>query len=72
MKAQQGTFIEPRAPFGYQKSESNHNKLISDPKTAIVVRKIFELAANGTGMTAIVRYLNEKNIPTPIQYTRCM
>lgn len=70
MKAQQGTFIGPRAPFGYQKSESNHDKLIPDPKAAIVVRKIFELAANGTGMTAIVRYLNEKNIPTPIQYAR--
>ena len=55
MKAQQGTFIGPRAPFGYQKSESNHDKLIPDPKAAIVVRKIFELAANGTGMTAIVR-----------------
>ena len=51
MKAQQGTFIGPRAPFGYQKSESNHDKLIPDPKAAIVVRKIFELAANGTGMT---------------------
>lgn len=70
MKAQHGTFIGPRAPFGYQKSESNHDQLIPDPKAAIIVRKIFELAANGTGVTAIVRYLNEKEIPTPIQYAR--
>lgn len=70
MKAQHGTFIGPRAPFGYQKSESNHDQLIPDPKAAIIVRKIFELAANGTGVTAIVRYLNEKGIPTPIQYAR--
>ena len=70
MKAQHGTFIGPRAPFGYRKSESNHEKLIPDPKAAIIVRKIFELAANGTGVTAIVRYLNEKDIPTPIQYAR--
>lgn len=70
MKAQNGTFIGPRAPFGYQKAESNHDQLIPDPKAAIIVRKIFELAANGTGMTAIVRYLNEKGIPTPIQYAR--
>ena len=70
MKAQHGTFIGPRAPFGYQKSESNHDQLIHDPKAAIIVRKIFELAANGTGVTAIVRYLNEKDIPTPIQYAR--
>lgn len=70
MKAQHGTFIGPRAPFGYQKSESNRDQLIPDPKAAIIVRKIFELAANGTGVTAIVRYLNEKDIPTPIQYAR--
>lgn len=70
MKAQHGTFIGPRAPFGYQKSESNHDQLIPDPKAAIIVRKIFELAANGNGVTAIVRYLNEKEIPTPIQHAR--
>lgn len=70
MKAQQGIFIGPRAPFGYQKAEDNHDQLIPDPKAAIIVRKIFELAANGIGITAIVRYLNEKEIPTPIQYAR--
>lgn len=70
MKAQHGTFIGPRAPFGYQKSKYNHDQLIPDPKAAIIVRKIFELAANDTGVTAIVRYLNEKEIPTPIQYAR--
>lgn len=70
MKAQHGTFIGPRAPFGYQKSESNHDQLIPDPKAAIIVRKIFELAVNGTGVTAIVRYLNENEIPTPLQYAR--
>ena len=70
MKAQHGIFIGPRAPFGYQKAEDNHDQLIPDPKAAIIVRKIFELAANGIGMTTIVRYLNEKEIPTPIQYAR--
>ncbi len=70
MKAQHGIFIGPRAPFGYQKSESNHDQLIPDPKSAIIVRRIFELASNGTGVTAIVRYLNDKGIPTPIQYAR--
>ena len=70
MKAQRGEFIGPRAPFGYQKSASNRNQLVPDPIAAITVRKIFELAANGMGVTAIVRYLNEKEIPTPIQYAR--
>ena len=70
MKAQHGEFIGPRAPFGYQKSTSNRNQLVPDPIAAITVRKIFELAANGMGVTAIVRYLNEKEISTPIQYAR--
>ena len=70
MKAQRGEFIGPRAPFGYQKSTSNRNQLVPDPIAAITVQKIFELAANGMGVTAIVRYLNEKEIPTPIQYAR--
>ena len=70
MKVERGTFIGPRAPFGYQKAEANHDQLVPDPIASITVRKIFELAANGTGVTGIVRYLNEKGLPTPIQYAR--
>lgn len=70
MKAERGVFIGPRAPFGYQKSETDHDHLIPDPIAAITVRKIFDLAANGTGVTGIVRYLNKMGMPTPIQYAR--
>lgn len=70
MKAQHGEFIGPRPPFGYQKSASNANHLVPDPIASVTVKKIFELAAEGTGITAIVRYLNEKEVPTPIQYAR--
>ena len=70
MKAQHGEFIGPRAPFGYQKSSENPSQLVPDPVAAVVVRKIFEMAASGTGVTGIVRYLNERGLPTPIQYAR--
>ena len=70
MKAQRGEFVGPRAPFGYQKSNENPSQLIPDPVAAVIVRKIFEMAANGTGVTGIVRYLNERGLPTPIQYAR--
>ncbi len=70
MKAQRGEFVGPRAPFGYQKSGENPDQLIPDPAAAIIVQKIFEMAADGTGVTGIVRYLNERAIPTPIQYAR--
>ena len=70
MKAQRGEFIGPRAPFGYQKSGENPTQLVPDPVAAIIVQKIFDMAANGTGVTGIVRYLNERDLPTPIQYAR--
>lgn len=70
MKAQCGEFIGPRAPFGYQKSRENPDQLIPDPAAAIIVQKMFEMAANGTGVTGVVRYLNERTLPTPIQYAR--
>lgn len=28
MKIDRGTFVGPRAPFGYQKSEANHDQLV--------------------------------------------
>ena len=70
MKAERGAFIGPRAPFGYMKSETNREQLVPDPIASITVRRIFDLAANGIGVTGIVRYLNEKGLPTPIQYAR--
>ena len=70
MKAERGAFIGHRAPFGYQKSEIDRDNLVPDPVAAITVRKIFDLAANGTGVTGIVCYLNEMGVPTPIQYAR--
>ncbi len=70
MKAKRGEFIGPRAPFGYQKSSTKPEQLIPDPVSSIVVRQIFAMAAAGTGVTAIVRHLNERGILTPIQYAR--
>lgn len=70
MKAERGEFIGPRAPFGYQKSSEYPDRLIPDPAAAIIVQKIFEMAASGTGVTGIVLYLNERALPTPIQYAR--
>lgn len=70
IKAQRGIFIGPRAPFGYQKSEEEFGQIIVDPEAAVIVQDIFKLFVDGMGITAIVRYLNENNIPTPIQYAR--
>lgn len=70
IKAQQGMFIGPRAPFGYEKSNEQIGQIIPDPDAAAIVQKIFELFSGGMGLTTIVRHLNENNILTPIQYAR--
>ena len=70
MKIQHGEFIGPRATFVYQKSNEHPNQLVPDPVAAVIVRKIFEMAAMGTGVTGIVRYLNERGFSTPIQYAK--
>lgn len=70
MKVQRGIFIGPRAPFGYQKSKEEFGQIVPDSESAAIVQKIFKLFADGMGITALVRYLNENSIPTPIQYAR--
>lgn len=69
-KAHCGMFIGPRAPYGYRKSDENHFVIEPDPDAAGIVRTIFGMASDGIGITAIVRYLNEQAVPTPIQYAR--
>lgn len=63
-------FIGPKAPFGYGKSDDDHFKLEIDPEAAETVKLIFSMAVKNTPINAIVRYLNENSIPTPIQYVR--
>ncbi len=63
-------FIGPRAPFGYRKSADDHFKLEVDPEAAETVKLIFSMVSDGVGTNAIVRYLNENNVLTPIQYAR--
>lgn len=70
IKAKRGMFIGLRAPFGYQKSADDYFKLEVDPEAAETVKLIFSMASDGAGTNAIVRYLNENNVLTPIQYAR--
>ncbi len=70
VKATRGMFIGPRAPFSYRKSDNDHFKLEVDPEAAETIKLIFSMAAKNMAINAIVRYLNENSIPTPIQYAR--
>lgn len=69
-RAEQGDFLSPFAPYGYRKNPCNRNQLTIDPEAAGVVRRIFQMAADGYGTLQIARTLNEEQVPTPMQYKR--
>lgn len=64
MKAGQGQFVTAFAPYGYKKSKDK--KLAVDSETEPVVRRIFEMAAEGVPKTHIARKLNQEGIPSPL------
>lgn len=67
-KRQNGQFIGAFAPYGYQKDPNNKNKLIIDDEASLVVKRIFNMRINGIGTEAIMRTLNNENIPCPTKY----
>lgn len=60
-----GEYTGGPAPYGYKKSPENKHKLIIDPKTAPIVRNIFQWRLEGMGWSKIARRLNEQSIPCP-------
>lgn len=55
-------------PYGYKKSNKDRKKLVIDPESADVVKKIFEWRLQKKGCTVIANYLNELAIPSPGMY----
>lgn len=71
-KRRRGEYIGSYAPYGYLKDENDKNKLVVDPEIAPIVIEIFELRAQGIGIEALCRVLNEKGYPSPgrLRYER--
>jgi len=69
-KKESGQFTGSFAPFGYIRSPEDKHKLIIDEVASEVVKTIFDLYKSGKGYMAIVKYLNEKEIPSPYDYKR--
>jgi len=67
-KQKRGEFNGSVIPYGYKKDQNDGTKLILDPETADIVKKIFEWRALGKSCTAIGHYLDELLIPTPGAY----
>lgn len=67
MLMRKGKFVT-HCPYGYMKEPGVKHKMVPDPKTAPIVREIFLMAIAGKKTTEIARSLNERNIPTPMNY----
>ncbi len=64
-RAKAGLYRSAFSPLGYRKSPDNKNKLIVDEETAPIVRKIFELAADGWGAHRIRTHFEKTEVPAP-------
>ncbi len=70
IRRKQGAFVGNFAPYGYQKDETDKNKLCIDPTAARVVEDIFRWKIEGLSPDSIAYRLNQQNIPSPMEYKR--
>ena len=61
----QGKFAGGRAPYGYNLHPDDKHLLIADPETAPIVRKIFEMYAQGETLHGIATTLNLQGVHSP-------
>ena len=57
-----------RAIYGYRKSLDNKNKWVIDDEAAAVVRRVFQMAKDGVGLTQIAKILTSEKIDKPSHY----
>lgn len=67
-RKEKGLYLSSRAPYGYNKSKSNKNKLIINTEQATVVKLIFEKFDNGDTQTNIANYLKEQKVLAPSSF----
>ena len=66
--AENGRFMGYKPPYGYLRSSEDKHRLVIDPMTSEVVKKIFALRKDQCGIQAIANVLNGDHIPTPRDY----
>lgn len=69
-KAEAGECIKSFLPYGYKKDKNDKNNILIDEDVADNVAKIFELYMSGKTKTEVAKYLNDKEIKTPLKYKK--
>lgn len=65
-----GEYLGSIAFYGYKLSETEKNKLTVDEPAAVVVRRIFKLAAEGMNPNDLAVLFNREKVPTPLAYRK--
>ena len=55
-------------PYGYYRKDGDKQTLYPDPEAAAVVKRIFEMVADGTGIVDVVNTLTEEKVLIPAAY----
>ncbi len=69
-KCENGEYVFGQTPYGYVKSKEEKNKILIQEEEAEVIREIFRMKAAGESNIKIVKYLQERQIPTWTQLRR--
>ena len=69
-KRKNGKFIGSSPSYGYLRDPEDKGHLIPDPIYAPVVKKIYDMAYEGIGLSQITTYLNDNKIKTPSSLKR--
>ena len=67
-KAERGERVSTQIPYGYKKDPDVKGHLLIDEETAPIVRRIFELCAQGRGPTNIGNVLKSERVLKPTMY----
>ncbi|MCL2285028.1 MAG: recombinase family protein [Firmicutes bacterium] len=69
-KKLKGEYVSNYTPIGYLKDPTNKNRLVVEEEGAAIVRRIYEMCANGNGSKKIAKVLNAEGVLSPINYRR--
>lgn len=67
-KGERGERVGTKIPYGYMKNPDDPKQLLPDPETAPIVKRIFEMYANGIGIRKICSKFCEEQILSPSAY----
>jgi DNA invertase Pin-like site-specific DNA recombinase/uncharacterized small protein (DUF1192 family) len=67
LKKRNGEYVYGAVPYGYKKGPEK-NTIVVDDVAAVVVKRIFKMAADGITVTEIAKTLNQEGIETPSQH----